>query len=156
MLRYILRRLLLSIPVLWGVSLIVFVAIRLVPGDVLLAKMQGEFSTKPEQIAQMRAELGLDVPAPLQYLYWLRGLLHGDLGISISTRRPVTADLQQYFPATVELAVAAIIFAEPSVIAPRSGVSVSPGATQLTLTPWRATSRARPLVKAITPPLAPE
>lgn len=110
MLRYILRRLLLSIPVLWGVSLIVFVAIRLVPGDVLLAKMQGEFSTKPEQIAQMRAELGLDVPAPLQYLYWLGGLLHGDLGRSMNTFRPVSSEILSRVPITAELALLSLAF----------------------------------------------
>lgn len=110
MLRYILRRLLLSIPVLWGVSLIVFIAIRLVPGDVLLAKMQGEFSTKPEQIAQMRAELGLDVPAPLQYLYWLGGLLHGDLGRSMNTFRPVSSEILSRVPITAELALLSLAF----------------------------------------------
>lgn len=108
--RYIVRRLLLSVPVLWGVSLIVFVAIRLVPGDVLLAKMQGEFSTKPEQIARMRAELGLDVPAPIQYAHWLGGLLHGDLGTSMNTFRPVSSEILSRVPITAELALLSLAF----------------------------------------------
>ena len=110
MLRYIARRLLLSIPVLWGVSLIVFIAIRLVPGDVLLAKMQGEFSSRPEQIARMRAELGLDVPAPLQYVHWLGGFLHGDLGTSMNTFRPVSSEILSRVPITAELALLSLIF----------------------------------------------
>ena len=90
---YIARRLLLMIPVLWGVSLIVFTAIRLVPGDVLMAKMQGEFTTKPEQLAQMRAELGLDVPGYVQYARWIGGVLHGDFGTSMNTFRPVLGEI---------------------------------------------------------------
>ena len=74
---YIARRLLLMIPVLWGVSLIVFTAIRLVPGDVIMAKMQGEFSAKPDALARMRAELGLDVPGYVQYIRWIGGVVHG-------------------------------------------------------------------------------
>lgn len=110
MLRYVARRLLLSIPVLWGVSLIVFIAIRLVPGDVLLAKMQGEFSSNPEQIARMRAELGLDVPAHVQYLVWLGGVLHGNLGTSMNTFRPVSSEILNRLPITAELAALALIF----------------------------------------------
>ena len=87
---YIARRLVLMIPVLWGVSLIVFFAIRMVPGDVIMAKMQGEFSTKPEQMARMRAELGLDVPGYVQYGRWIGGLVRGDLGTSLAAHEPVS------------------------------------------------------------------
>jgi peptide/nickel transport system permease protein len=111
MMRYVARRLLFSVPVLWGVSLIVFAAIRLVPGDVLLAKMQGEFSSKPEQISRMRAELGLDVPAPIQYVTWLGGVLHGDLGTSMNTFRPVSAEIVARLPITAELALLSLVFA---------------------------------------------
>jgi peptide/nickel transport system permease protein len=110
MYHYILRRLLLSIPVLWGVSLIVFVAIRLVPGDALVAKMQGEFSSNPEQIARMRAELGLDVPAPVQYVVWLGGVLHGNLGTSMNTFRPVSSEILSRVPITAELALLSLAF----------------------------------------------
>jgi peptide/nickel transport system permease protein len=102
---YIARRLLLMIPVLWGVSLIVFFAIRMVPGDVILAKMQGEFSAKPEQLAAMRAELGLDVPAYVQYFRWIGGVLHGDLGTSMNTFRPVLSEIASRLPITAELAL---------------------------------------------------
>jgi peptide/nickel transport system permease protein len=108
--RYVIRRLLLSIPVLWGVSLIVFVAIRLVPGDALVAKMQGEFSSNPDQMARMRAELGLDVPAPVQYVVWLGGVLHGNLGTSMNTFRPVSAEIIGRVPITAELAVLSLLF----------------------------------------------
>jgi peptide/nickel transport system permease protein len=108
---YIARRLLLMIPVLWGVSLIVFTAIRLVPGDVLMAKMQGEFTTKPEQLAQMRAELGLDVPGYVQYGHWISGVLRGDFGTSMNTFRPVLSEIFSRVPITAELALLSLCFA---------------------------------------------
>ena len=110
MIAYILRRLLLTLPVLWGVSLIVFIAIRMVPGDVILAKMQGEFSTKPEQIAQMRADLGLDVPWYVQYGRWIGGVLRGDFGTSMNTFRPVVSEIASRVPITAELALLSLFF----------------------------------------------
>ena len=108
---YIARRLLLMIPVLWGVSLIVFTAIRLVPGDVIMAKMQGEFTTKPEALAQMRSELGLDVPGYVQYVRWIGGVLHGDFGTSMNTFRPVLSEIFSRVPITAELALLSLFFA---------------------------------------------
>jgi peptide/nickel transport system permease protein len=108
---YIARRLLLMIPVLWGVSLIVLIAIRMVPGDVILAKMQGEFSAKPEQMARMRAELGLDVPGYVQYVRWIGGVLHGDFGTSMNTFRPVLSEIFSRVPITAELAILSLVFA---------------------------------------------
>lgn len=110
MLGYILRRLILTIPVLWGVSLIVFIAIRMVPGDVILAKMQGEFSTKPEQIAQMRADLGLDVPGYVQYVRWISGVVRGDFGTSMNTFRPVLSEIFSRLSITAELAILSLFF----------------------------------------------
>jgi len=107
---YIVRRLLLMIPVLWGVSMIVFFAIRMVPGDVILAKMQGEFSAKPEQLAAMRAELGLDVPAYVQYLRWMGGILRGNPGTSMNTFRPVLSEIASRLPITAELAVLSLLW----------------------------------------------
>jgi peptide/nickel transport system permease protein len=107
---YIVRRLLLMIPVLWGVSLIVFFAIRMVPGDVILAKMQGEFSAKPEQMAKMRAELGLDVPAYVQYGRWIGGVVRGDFGTSMNTFRPVLSEIGSRIPITAELAILSLVF----------------------------------------------
>jgi peptide/nickel transport system permease protein len=108
---YIARRLLLMIPVLWGVSLIVFTSIRLVPGDVIMAKMQGEFSAKPEALARMRAELGLDVPGYVQYGRWIGGVAHGDFGTSMNTFRPVLSEIFSRVPITFELAFLSLFFA---------------------------------------------
>src|SRR5687767_13969265 len=77
--RFLLRRLLLTIPVLAGVATLVFLLIHLVPGDPVQA-MLGE-SASPEAVAQLRHTLGLDRPLSVQYLNFLRGLLGGDLGI---------------------------------------------------------------------------
>jgi peptide/nickel transport system permease protein len=107
---YIARRLLLMVPVLWGVSLIVFTAIRLVPGDAIMAKMEGEFSAKPESLARMRAELGLDVPGYVQYFRWIGGVLHGDFGTSMNTFRPVLSEIFNRVPITFELAFLSLFF----------------------------------------------
>lgn len=109
MLRYILRRLVYMIPILFGVSVVVFLILHLVPGDpaVLVA---GPDATL-EDIALARSRLGLDRPLPVQYISWLGNLLQGDLGRSARTHRPVTQDLGQTVPATVELTLAAITIA---------------------------------------------
>lgn len=109
MLRYILRRLVYMIPILFGVSVVVFLILHLVPGDpaVLVA---GPDATL-EDIALARSRLGLDRPLPVQYISWLGNLLQGDLGRSARTHRPVTQDLGQTMPATVELTLAAITIA---------------------------------------------
>ncbi|GAA5338087.1 ABC transporter permease [Thermus scotoductus] len=109
MVTYALRRLLIAIPTLFGVVLLVFLMVRLAPGDpaVLLA---GEFAT-PETLEAIRARYGLDRPLPEQFLIYLEALLRGDLGESARSRRPVLEELQTYFPNTVELASAAILVA---------------------------------------------
>lgn len=109
MLAYATRRLLVSVPTLFGVVLLVFLMVRLAPGDpaVLLA---GEFAT-PETLEAIRARYGLDRPLPEQFLIYLGALLRGDLGESARSRRPVLVELKTYFPNTVELASAAILVA---------------------------------------------
>uniref|UniRef100_A0A7V4EGP9 ABC transporter permease n=1 Tax=Thermus tengchongensis TaxID=1214928 RepID=A0A7V4EGP9_9DEIN len=109
MLTYAIRRLLIAIPTLFGVVLLVFLMVRLAPGDpaVLLA---GEFAT-PETLQAIRERYGLDRPLPEQFLLYLGALLRGDLGESARSRRPVLEELKTYFPNTVELAVAAILVA---------------------------------------------
>ncbi|MFD3004403.1 nickel ABC transporter permease [Thermus tengchongensis] len=109
MLNYAIRRLLIAIPTLFGVVLLVFLMVRLAPGDpaVLLA---GEFAT-PETLQAIRERYGLDRPLPEQFLLYLGALLRGDLGESARSRRPVLEELKTYFPNTVELAVAAILVA---------------------------------------------
>ena len=109
MVTYAIRRLLIAIPTLLGVVLLVFLMVRLAPGDpaVLLA---GEFAT-PETLEAIRARYGLDRPLPEQLLIYLQALLSGDLGESARSRRPVLEELRTYFPNTVELASAAILVA---------------------------------------------
>jgi peptide/nickel transport system permease protein len=109
MLRFALRRIILLIPVLVGLSLLIFAIARLLPGDpVSLAA--GPNATQKE-ITELAQEFGLDKPLPVQYWTYATGLLHGDWGSSIYTRRPVMEDLAVYLPATLELVMAAMLFA---------------------------------------------
>jgi len=109
LLQYTLRRILISIPTLIGVLIIVFMMVRLAPGDpaVLLA---GEFAT-PEVIERARVRFGLDRSYPEQFMRFIGGLVQGDLGRSTRTNRLVTDDLANFFPNTLELALAAIVVA---------------------------------------------
>src|SRR5262249_30428272 len=107
MLAYVVRRLLLLIPVLVGVSLISFALLQLVPGDPALI-LAGEEATE-EVLARIRQEYGLNRPLPIQFLAYLRHAVHGDLGISIQSRQPVATLLAQRFPFTLKLAFLAIL-----------------------------------------------
>ena len=106
MLRYIQRRLLIAIPVVWGVATIVFSLMHLLPGDPA-ATMLAQSGGQAEAIARLRAQLGLDRPLAVQYWVFLSNAVRGDLGESIWLRRPVVEVLRQDFPATLELALAA-------------------------------------------------
>jgi len=107
--KFILRRLLLLIPILLGLTLLIFVFTRLLPGDPAQTIL-GERAT-PANLALVRASLGLDLPLFDQYLRYMGGLLQGDLGRSFITNRDVVDDFLQRFPATIELALAAMFFA---------------------------------------------
>jgi peptide/nickel transport system permease protein len=107
--RYAIRRGLTIVPVLVGVSLLVFSFVHMIPGDPALT-MLGERAT-PEKVAEIRARLGLDRPLWEQYLLYVKNALQGDLGVSIVRGDPVAQDLWRRFPATVELAGSAIILA---------------------------------------------
>ncbi len=109
MLQYTIRRLLVAIPSILGVLIIVFAMVRLAPGDpaVLLA---GEFADA-ETVERMRERFGLNERIEVQFVRFLGGVVQGDLGRSTRTNRLVTDDLRQFFPNTLELALAAIIFA---------------------------------------------
>jgi peptide/nickel transport system permease protein len=110
MLRFTVRRLLLLLPILFGVSVLVFIWIRLLPGSPAEALL-GERAT-PQAVAQIRHQYGLDQPLYIQYWrYLVETVGHLNLGTSIKTFRPVTEELQNRFPATVELALGAMIFA---------------------------------------------
>jgi peptide/nickel transport system permease protein len=105
---YIRRRLIQSIIVIWGVTLIVFFLLRLAPGDpvtMLLAESAG-----PEQIAEARAKWGLDKPLPVQYWVFLSKALRGDLGESLFFQQPAIEVLFERMPATLQLSAAALIF----------------------------------------------
>jgi peptide/nickel transport system permease protein len=108
-LRYVVRRLLLLIPILVGLSIIVFLFVHALPGDPADALL-GERATA-EGEAQIRRQLGLDKPLYEQYLIYVGNVVRGDLGSSVRTRRPVTEELLEKFPATVELGIAAMTFA---------------------------------------------
>jgi peptide/nickel transport system permease protein len=112
---YVLRRLLLFVPTLFGASLLIFVLMRLVPGDIaeILVYQTGSESSavQKRQIEQIRTELGLDRPVAAQYLSWLGGAVRGDFGYSYSQRRPVTEILAERFPRSMELAVVTLVLA---------------------------------------------
>jgi peptide/nickel transport system permease protein len=110
MLQYIGRRLIGAIPVLWGVATLVFVVMRLLPGDPA-ALMLSEGGGSAEAIAELRAEMGLDDPLVLQYGRYLSNLLQGDLGDSLFSHRPVVTTIAEQLPSTIELALAAMLVA---------------------------------------------
>jgi peptide/nickel transport system permease protein len=109
MLRYLVRRLLLTIPVLLGVATLVFALIHFIPGDPAQA-MLGEGASQ-EDIAQLRERLGLDRPLLVQYGSFLAGLARGDLGVSLRNDQPVARQILERMPATAELAFAAMAVA---------------------------------------------
>ena len=109
MLRYVVRRLLLLIPILFGLSILVFFWVRALPGSPI-SSLLGERAT-PELIQQYKERYGLDQPVYEQYVKQLRAWVHLDFGTSTVTHRTITYEIKQRFPATVELAVAAMLFA---------------------------------------------
>lgn len=103
MVKYILKRFIALIPVLLGVTLIIFTLLYFTPGDPALAILSDEAAT-PEAIAQIHEELGLDDPFWVQYANYVWDLLHGDLGVSYLNKRPVTELLLERLPKTMTLA----------------------------------------------------
>ena len=108
MLQYIGRRVLQFIPVFLGVTLMLFILTRVIPGDPV-AMLSGQRAQSPVLLAAMRHAYGLDLPLPQQYVKYLSDILHGDFGRSIVTGRPVSAIFAEKYPYTVKLAVAAIL-----------------------------------------------
>ena len=108
MLGYISKRLLQAVPVLIGVSILVFLLIHLIPGDPVLVMLQGSPNVTPELIADVRRNLGLDVPLPQQYWSYISRVIRGDLGKSIWTGQPVWREMQGQWPSTLELTVASM------------------------------------------------
>jgi len=137
MLSFLVRRILLTIPVLLGVATLVFSLIHLIPGDPVQS-MLGE-GASPESVNELRTRLGLDRPLYVQYLSFLQGVAHGNLGTSLRTSEPVTSAIADRMPATFELAAAAMLVAIVIAIplgvlaAARAGTIVDHLATTLAL-----------------------
>lgn len=108
MIRYIVKRLLLGILVLFGVTVITFSITHLLPSDP--ARSWAGAKATEEQVAAARIELGLDKPIHVQFAKYISDLLHGDLGVSYTSRRPITAEMAEAVPATLELVFYAIFF----------------------------------------------
>jgi peptide/nickel transport system permease protein len=107
---YIAQRSLAAVPVLLGVSLLVFSMLHLVPGDPVRL-MLSEFQTTPDQIERLRSQLHLDEPLPIQFGRFLWNASHGDFGTSIRSRRPVSAEIADNLPSTMQLALAGLLVA---------------------------------------------
>lgn len=103
MTEYILRRILLMVPTLLGVSVVVFTVMHLLPGDVVIQILGESARFEAADIERLRAELGLDRPLYEQYLTWMAGVIQGDLGRSLWTGQPVTQEILRRLPITVEL-----------------------------------------------------
>jgi ABC-type dipeptide/oligopeptide/nickel transport system permease component len=106
---YIIRRILLVIPVLFGVTLVTFILMYVVPGDPVLSMVGERYDS--ETLESLRAELHLDDPLVLQYLRYIWGVLRGDLGRSFTTQRPVLQSIAEKFPNTLRLAFSAMVVA---------------------------------------------
>lgn len=109
MISYIIRRLLIAVPVLFGISLISFFLVRLVPGDTVTALLGMNYTE--EQAALLREKYGLDRPLILQYVIWLFNVLQGDFGYSSFANKPVLAAIIERLPVTLELTVCSVLFA---------------------------------------------
>jgi peptide/nickel transport system permease protein len=110
-LKYAAKRLGLLVPIVFGVSVIVFVTMRLLPGDVASAMLGSSASASPERLAQLRTQLGLDRPMYEQYYDWVTRALRGDLGASMLSSTPVTPEIMRRLPVTIELAAFSILVA---------------------------------------------
>src|SRR5262245_63681837 len=102
---YVARRALQGILVLWLVSILIFSLIRILPGDAIIMQLDQAAAPTPDVLARARQELGLDRPLLEQYRIWMGGVLHGDLGRSLTSRRPVTQELLKRISLTCHLAV---------------------------------------------------
>ena len=108
LLKFIVKRLLLGILVLFGLSIVIFIIARVVPGDPARLSVGSTASAEAYQLA--RESMHLDDPIVKQYGFWLDGVLHGDFGASITTKRSVVEDFKEFFPATIELVLLSALF----------------------------------------------
>ena len=110
MFRYILHKLLLFVPTLFGITICAFAFVRLLPGDPILA-MAGEHGVTPERYEILKEQFGYNLPIWEQYLRYVGEVVTGNFGISLSTKRPVITEFMTLFPATIELSIVAMILA---------------------------------------------
>ncbi len=110
MIRYLLHKIALLVPTIFGISLAAFAFVRLLPGDPILA-LAGERGVSPERYAELIERFGYNRSYVVQYLDYIGNVLTGDFGISIATKRPVWGEFAALFPATLELATVAMIIA---------------------------------------------
>lgn len=113
MLKYILRRLLISIPTLIGITVLIFIAMRVLPGDplaLIVTEGQGTYVLSDEELQQARASLGLDQPYYIQYLEWIKDILSGELGNSFWTKEPISLLIARRGPITAQMALMAVVF----------------------------------------------
>jgi peptide/nickel transport system permease protein len=111
MTRYIISRLGITVVMAMLATLVIFLIANTVPGDPVLAQLGDVAASNKEFVAEWRAKFGLDLPLWHRYLIFLSGLIHGDLGISIASQRPVMDDIVQFAPATLELATIGFVLA---------------------------------------------
>lgn len=110
-LKFILKRLVLLIVMMFGVATMVFIITKMIPGDPVVANLSQRSLSEPKIVAAYKAKYGLDKPVIVQYLLYIRNILHLDLGTSMRTNKPVLSELMRCYPATIELATFAIIIA---------------------------------------------
>jgi dipeptide transport system permease protein len=110
MLRFLVKRLALTLPTFFALMLVTFLMIRLVPGDPIEVR-RGERGISPERLAELRHEMGLDKPVLEQFYDYALNLLQGDFGVSIVSKTPVLEEFLKLFPATLELSLMAMVFA---------------------------------------------
>ena len=116
MFKYILRRIIILIPTLIGMSILIFVMMRLLPGDIVDAMVGMDSTVTDEAKQQLRESFGLADPWPVQYATWMGNVLKGDLGTSFRSREPITDQLLRALPITLELAILAILMSIPVAI----------------------------------------
>jgi peptide/nickel transport system permease protein len=109
-LAYIMRRLALMLVTLLGISIVIFVLLRIVPGNIVDILFDAAGMVDPSEKATLQRELGLDQPIPLQYLHWIGGLLRGDLGYSYVSEKPALQEILPRIPITARLAAFALLF----------------------------------------------
>jgi peptide/nickel transport system permease protein len=139
MINYILWRLAQAIPVLIGISIVVFALTRMIPGDAVDMMLGVEVEVDEQRREEMRALFGLDEPLPVQYLNWAQGVVTGNLGVSMRSQRPVETEIANRLPVTIQLTVLsvtiAVLIAIPAgvIAAIRSGTRTEAGVQTLSL-----------------------